>query len=161
MANNVTITGAYMGTLTKSDFGLANTTLVAGAWVRVGAYTVVAGEAIELGFGDNDNVSDALARIYTKFQTVTPAECPGRLRVLIEHPDGRMVEDGYVFESHSNALGASTDRTKQVPFSRKRKAATEDKKIVLEFRLDVGSALTAMTVATSEIYIDVTRYTVA
>lgn len=149
-----------MGVLTKSDFGLANTTLVAGSWVRLGAYTVVAGEAIELGYGDDSRVSDSMSRIYAKLQTTTPAECAGRLRILIEHPDGRMVDDGYIFENHSNALGASTDRTKQVPFPRTRKAATEDKRIVIEFKLDTGG-LTAMTLADSTIFIDVTRYTVA
>lgn len=158
MGNNLTLTGAYAGVLTKTDFGVVDTAVVTTAWTRLGSYTVQAGEAIELGWGSNGTQSDAVGRIYAKFQTSAPADVNGRFRILIETPDGRLVDDGYIFEAHTNALAASTDRTKQVPFPKTFKAATEDKKIVIEFKADAAATIEADNVT---IYIDVTRYTVA
>lgn len=153
----VAIKESYQSALTELELIKANLALTQGIYNRVGVYTVQAGEAIELGYGANGTQSDATGRVYAKFQDATPAEIKGSMRLTLEDAQGRVIR--YISEFRTEALSASTDRTKQIPFPMSHIGATEDKRIVLEFKPDAAGK--TMVAANSVITMDITRYIVA
>lgn len=151
----VIVKEAYQSAFTEKDLIPADVTLSAGIYNRVGAYTVQAGEAIELGYGSNGTQSDATGRIYMLLKS-SSAEIKGTVRLTLEDAQGRVLR--YIAEYRTEALSASTDRTKQIPFPMTHIVGTEDKKFVLEFKPDAAATLAK---AQSVVTMDITRMVVA
>lgn len=156
--NNLVIKDAYPGALTGLQMLLADVICLATIYNRLGYYTVQAGEAIELGVGMNGSQSDANGRIFVNLNATGPVAIPGSIRFSIEDAQGRNLR--YIWEGRTEGLSAnSTDRSKQVPFPRTYYAATEDKRIVMEFKPDANATVESTTI--SPMVIDITRYILA
>jgi hypothetical protein len=134
------ISNAFRGCLTYANLALAaNPSLAAGVWAQVGEYTVPDGTAIALGFGAQQGQDQAQGRIYLKMIDDTAGDAteePGMLRLELRNPRGIPVRT--LFESRSEALSASTDRTKQLPFPELNVVATEGWKLALLMKADAA-----------------------
>jgi hypothetical protein len=146
----------YRGAFTKTDLiSAATKTTVAGEYVRLGVYTVQAGEIISIGYGMLSGQDNAVGRIYMDLKdgSATPAALNGTVRLSAFSAQDRPQE--ILFEARTEAINNNgTDRTKQMPFPEHDLWLTEDKKLVLEFCCDTAATLTK---ANCTILMDITR----
>lgn len=150
-------TEMYRSAFTEADLiDSATVNVIAGQFVKLGEYQVQAGEMISTGYGEQSGQDSAQGRIFMKFQTATPTEIKGMVRLQAYSPQDRPIE--IIGEWRTELLNTNaTDRTKQLPLPEHIVALTEDKKFVLEFKADADAALDK---ANSTIIMDITRYTV-
>jgi hypothetical protein len=126
--------------------------------MRLGTYTVVAGELVSVGYGNLDGQENAQGRIYLdlKDNATTPLEVNGVVRLSVYSPQDRPIE--IISEMRTETLRtSSSDRTKQISFPEHDLMVKEDKKIVLEFIPDANATISK---ANSTLIMDITKFTV-
>jgi hypothetical protein len=146
--------GYFRSAFNKASFGLtADVSCPAGIFTRIGKYEVQAGEIVTIGYGQNSGQESAEGRIYVDLEDATPALIPGTLRISIYSPQDRPLAIIGEYRSETLSTGED-DRTKQVPLPESGLYASEDKKIVLEFKADAAATLKA---ANTTILMDTTE----
>lgn len=149
----------YRSAFTQEDLvSGATVSVIGGQFVRTGEYDTKAGEAVCVGWGGQSGQESAQGRIFMKLMDdqATPVLINGLIRMSIYSPQDRPIE--ILGEWRTETLYTNeTDRTKQISFPEHAAGATEDKKIVLEFKADASATLVK---ANSKIVMDITRYTV-
>lgn len=143
----------FSSALTENDLMTGDVAVVTDGFVKIGSYKVLAGQLVTLGNGNIVTMSDAIGRIYCKFQDASPAEVKGILRIAIHSPQDRPIL--IVREYRTELLNTSaTDRTKQLPFPQwGNNWVQKDKLIVLEFMADTAATIKK---ANSDILFDIT-----
>ena len=132
---------SFRDAFTQADL-IAGATLavVAGAWSRLGAYVVPAGEVVSIGFGQHSGQEDAVGRLSVLLKNAT-VEIMGKIRLSVYSPQDRPLQ--ILGEYRTNVLSANaTDRTKHMPFPEHRAWIQEDQKLILEFLPDTSETLT-------------------
>ena len=118
----------------------ATQVLVADTFQKVGEYTVLAGEAIQAGFGSLAGQHSAEGRVYVDLQDDAAADYDGVVRLEVHNARDRHQET--LFESRTEVLRTSaTDRTQQLPFPKIAGAIGQDAKLVLTFKPDDAGTL--------------------
>jgi len=108
---------------------------VAETFQKIGEYVVVAGEAVQVGFGASSGQHSAEGRVYLDLQDDAADEVNGLVRVEIHNPRDR--HRMTVFESRTETLRTSAaDRRQQLAFPKVGDAVTTDYKIVITVRPD-------------------------
>jgi len=131
----------FRSKLQKTDFLSTDKAVIAGVFTKIGEYEVKAGEIIFPGFDELEGQQSARGRIYGKFQNATPAEIKGTLRLSIHSPQDQPLK--VITELRTEDLNTSaSDKTLQTPFPVDwLSGASEDKKIVLEFKSDTSDTI--------------------
>ena len=142
------------GILTKKSLNLEGVAMEAGRFNEVGAYTVPAGMAVEVGFGVQSGQDEAQGRIFIDLKPAT-GSFDGLVRVQLLDAQKRPLET--LFESRTELLRqGATDRTKQISLPEVGAIARENNIIALEVNPDTNATI---SVAASTILIDTTTYT--
>lgn len=146
----------YRSTWNTNDIMSGDVAVLAGKWVEIGEYVVEAGLYYTPGYGFSTSQSDADGRIFCQFQTSTPDEVTGYLRIVAYTPDDQPLPGGAVlFEARTEALNSNaSDRTKQLPFPAMPIALGEDYKFKFFFKADAGATIAK---SKSTILIDITK----
>jgi hypothetical protein len=147
----------YRSTLNEAQlFSAATIVCTAGQYNRIGEYKILAGELLALGFGTNNDQSNAIGRIYILMNVAGPTEVPGYYRITQMSASDR---PGIIlWESRTEITNANpTDRTKQVPLNESPYFIGQDKRIAFDFMPD---ATATVTKADSKIRLDVTKVAV-
>lgn len=144
----------FRDTMTKTDLiATATTSVVAGQWIRLGAYVVPAGELVAVGYGSQASQEAAVGRLYVQLKNAT-VEILGKIRISAYTPQDRPLR--IIFEGRVELLNQNlTDRTKQLPLPEDAAWLPMDRKLVFEFLPDTTDA--ALTRSTSTILLDVTK----
>jgi hypothetical protein len=144
----------YRSTLVKGDLiGQATQVCTAGIFQRLGAYRVLPGEILSMGFGEQEGYHDAVGRIFLILNVAGPTETLGTIRFTALTSQGRPNE--VLWETRTDATdNNATDRTKQLPFPQFDLWLTENKYLALDFMADATSTV---TLADSIIRMDCTR----
>jgi hypothetical protein len=134
------VSNAFRGCLTYANIALAaDPVMAAGVMQQIGEYKVPDGTAIALGFGNQQGQESAQGRIYMKLIDDAAAEEAGMLRIELRNPRGIPVRT--LFESRTEALSASTDRTKQLPFPEQNVVLTEGWKLAFLAECDAADTI--------------------
>lgn len=149
----------FRSAFTKAELIGAAVLCIAGQFVRLGQYSVQAGELISPGFASQSGQDSAQGRLYVDLKDNTTApgvSMNGTLRLSIFSPQDRPLE--IINEWRTETLRTSvTDRTLQIPLPEFDAWISEDKKIVLEFKSDDGRTISQ---ANSTFIMDLTKATV-
>lgn len=132
----------YRSAKTQADFIPADVSVIAGQFVRLGSYTVKAGEVISVGYGAQSAQNEAQGRIFAKMMNTagTPAELRGTIRLSVYSPLDRPIE--IICEFRTEQLNTDpVNRTLQIPFPEDQAWISRDKKLVLEFNSDTTDTL--------------------
>ncbi|AEA48059.1 hypothetical protein [Archaeoglobus veneficus] len=143
-------------TLTKEDFGLADTAVKAGVWNKIGELKVPPQQAYRWGYG-NPNQPYNQGYMYVLLQYndgTTVTEVKGKVRLCVA--DANELKKDVVFEEREEVLhAAAADITKQRPLPEQGPIAREDDKLIIEFMPDQDGQITA---ADCDIRLPVTVY---
>jgi hypothetical protein len=131
----------------------ATVSTVAGTYVKLGEYKVLAGESIAIGYGSQDGQESAQGRVSMQFKDAA-ALVPGTVRLSIMSAQDAPLEILGEFRTESLDTG-TTNRGLMIPLPEHPAIATQDKKIVLEIKADAAQTLTK---ANCTILMDITRY---
>ena len=131
---------ATRSALTLADFGSGTVACTAGQFTQLGSYQLAAGEYFAFGYGVQDGMDSAQGRIYGKFQTSSPAEIKGTLRIRILSSQNKELADLGRWRTEVLNTSAS-DRRQQTPFPFREPFAQEDRKLVIEFDPDSTSTV--------------------
>lgn len=144
----------YRSTLTQADlFDTATVVCLAGVYHRIGAYRVLPGEILSMGFGDQGGYHDAVGRIFAIMNVAGPTEALGTIRFTALTASGRPHE--VLWETRTDVTDNNpTLRTAQLPFPQFDLWLTENKYLALDFCSDANATV---TLADSAIRVDVTR----
>lgn len=142
----------FRSSFTKADLMSGDVVCTAGQYNKLGEYVVPAGLHVGLGFGPDGGQESAQGRLFMDLKTSAPAAVVGTVRLSVFSPQNRSLV--VLDEWRTEALVASTDRTKQIPLPFNGIWVSEDKKYVLEFNPD---ATATVAKAQSTITIDMTR----
>lgn len=145
----------FQSTLKNVDFGLADVTVAAGTWSKIGSYVVPAGEELSLGYEKYATLESAIGRIYAKFQTSVPAEIVGKIRLSVWSPQDRPLE--ILYEGVTENTAGSTAKNLQMPLPEHAVNIREDQKLVMEFYSAAGASISN---ANTTLLIDCTKYVV-
>mgnify|MGYP000453937355 CR=1 FL=1 len=148
--------GGFPKTLTKDDFGLADTAVKAGVWNKIGEFKVPPQQAYRWGFGSPDRpYNQGYMYVYLKYNDGSNVtEVKGKVRLVVA--DANELRKDVVYEEREEVLhAADADITKQRPLPEQGPIAREDDKLIIEFMPDSDGNITA---ADSEIRLPVTVY---
>lgn len=145
---NETITQVYRSAMKEDDFLKADTGVSKGSFIKIGEYTVLAGELVRLGYGDNNTQNGAQGRIFAdiKDNAVAPgANLDGTLRISVHSAQGQPLKVLAQYRTETLRTNIS-DRSLQIPFPNTAfPYVSRDKKIVLEFSPDVDGKTVGAT----------------
>lgn len=119
----------------------ADTLMGVGVWVQVGAgYTVPAGRALKLGFGNLSGQDNARGRFYCDMVDVGATAEDGEIRIVAMNP-GR-TQKIIKFQTSTVAARSATadDRTGQIPFPENPGWIPEDWTVAVEMLADAAVA---------------------
>lgn len=136
---------SYTSAFTENEFlTLGDVSVTTDSYNRIGAYKVEAGERVTLGQGNKNSFSDAIGRIYVdlKDNASTPANVDGKLRFVINSPQDQHKQTLVEFNTRQLRTDAS-DLTKQVPFAEFNTGVKEDSKLVVEFKPETDTTVSA------------------
>jgi hypothetical protein len=142
----------FRSAFTKSDLMSGDIICTAGLYNKLGEFIMPAGLHVALGFGRESGQENAQGRIYMDLKTAASVVVSGTVRLSVFSPQNRSMR--VLDEWRTEALAASTDRTKQIPLPFNGTWVSEDKKYVLEFMPDVTATVAK---AQSTVTIDVTK----
>jgi hypothetical protein len=146
--------GYTHGKLGRSDFMSGDVSVIANQYVKVGAYTCKAGEVIFMGYGESEDMHNAVGRVYAYAANATPAELKGTWLLQIESPQDIPLEVLGTWRSEDFNT-SSTDKTKQLPWAMIQPGMSKDKKLCLYFKSDTTDTL--KNTANTVISFDITR----
>lgn len=136
----------YRSAYNTAKFMAADVAVSAGVFTKIGSYQVSAGELVSLGYGANESQEGSPGRIYVDVRdnTVSPgAKKDGILRISVWSPQDRPLKVLAEFRTETLRTDA-VNRTLQVPLpSSAFPFVTKDKKIVVEYKSDVATTVSA------------------
>jgi len=144
------------GKFVKGDLLTDGVKVLGGQYVKLGGYTVLAGEEISPGYGQYDSMENAVGRVYAVLKDSTGTEIKGTYQLVVVSPQNVQLLPLGTWRTEDWNTSAS-DKTKQIPFARMPVRVTKDKKIELHFMADAGSDGKIVSLDNSDMQMDVTR----
>lgn len=137
------ITNSYHRSMTDAQLGMtADVALVAGEFRTLGVYTVPAGQAFAVGFGDLQGQDSAIGRAYLDLNAAGPTDINGIIRFVLQDANQNTILT--LWEGRTETLRTSaTDRTQQIPFPIKKVRVYEDYRVVMQCNPDANATATA------------------